>query len=73
MMIITPEDMSRRSFLGQPRDKGERERSTIVKSISNHNKSLESNFETIKFLYYFNDDQYEKYMHIITSSDILKK
>ena len=56
---MAPEDMIGRTFLGQPRDDGKRHRETIVKTISNHDKELESNTEYIKFLCSFNDDQYE--------------
>ena len=61
-MIVPPEDMIGRTFLGQPRNDGERHQSTIVKSISNYDKKLESNLERIKFLSSFNDDSYEE-MH----------
>ena len=51
MIIITLVDMIGRSFLGQPRDGGERHRARIVKYIAYHDKNLESNPERIKFLY----------------------
>ena len=40
MMIMSPEDMIGRTFLGQLRDYGEIHRATIVKAISNHDKEL---------------------------------
>ena len=56
---MTPEDMIGRTFLGQPRDDGERHRPTIVKA-SNHDKNLKSNPERIEYLCSFNNDQYEE-------------
>ena len=40
IMIMLPEDMIRRTFLGQPRDYGERHTAIIVKAISNYHKEL---------------------------------
>ena len=59
MMIMPPEDVIRRTFLGQPKNDGERHRTTIVKAISNHHKELESNSERITFICSFDDYQYE--------------
>ena len=66
---MTPEDMIGHNFLDQPRYDEERHRATILKAISNHDKELESNTECIKFLYSFNDDQYEK---MYAYNDILR-
>ena len=69
MMIIPIEDMIGYTFIGQPRDNGERRITTIVKSISNQDKDLKSNPECIKFLWSFNDDQYEE---IYAYNDIIR-
>ena len=69
MMILIPEVMIGRTFLGQPKDDEEKHRATIVKAISNHDEELESNPERTKFLCSFNDDQYEE---IYVYSDIIR-
>ena len=60
MMVLTPEDIIGRTFLGQPRDDGKRHQATIINTISDHGKNLKSNPERIKYLYSFDNDQYEE-------------
>ena len=57
-----------RNFLDQSRDDGERYRAIIVKYIT-EDKSLESNPDRIRFIWSFNDDQYEE---IHAYDDILR-
>ena len=58
-MVMTHNDMTRRTFLGQPKDDGEKHQARIVKAISDHDNHLESNPERIKYVCSFNDDRYE--------------
>ena len=70
MMIIIPEDMIGRTFLGQPRDDMQRNRARIIKAILEHNKKLESNPEHIKLVCSFNYDQYK---YIYAYNDIIRR
>ena len=73
MMVIQPEDMIGRTFLGIHLDNGEQHRARIVKCIDNHRDKVESNPQRIKFLCSFNNDQYEDIMSYNDIIDHIEK